>query len=132
MTIQIQQNRQFFLDALRFGNYKKGYIKSDAKGYPIIESPEDNDGHCACAIMIELFPKDGKFNFKHAQMSLGIKGSDCRYIQTELNDTPLTFPEIADIIEKQVFRLSKHTKLHYKGNKKNKHGDVNFIPRKNA
>lgn len=100
----ISANRDLYLSALRTGGYKKGTIKSDDRGKPIIETPEDNDGCCACAIMINLFPKEGKPNFLFARQSLGITGSDCRYIQQELNDTALTFPEIASRIETDVFK----------------------------
>lgn len=105
ITERIKKNRQIFLSELRSGRYKKGCIKSDEKGKPIIASIQDDDGMCACAIMIHLFPKEGKPNFPFAKDSLGIKSPDCRYIQQDLNDTDLTFPQIADRIEREIFWL---------------------------
>lgn len=101
---EILNNRINFLNELRSGKYNKGCIKSDNKGYPIIESEEDNNGCCVCGLMVMIFsPKDitGELNF--ARKSLGIKTEDCRYIQQELNDTDLTFDEIADILEYAEF-----------------------------
>jgi len=101
---QVLENRKRFLDVLRSGKYPKGTIKSDDKGYPIIESKEDEDGYCACAIMIHEFPdENGKESILNARKALGLKLSDCRFIQQEINDTPLTFVEMADHIEEKVF-----------------------------
>ncbi len=94
----IQKNRIKFLEALRSGKYIKGVATSDKRGRPVVLV----DGCCTCAVMIhELSPQ--KMNYKLARRALGIMVKDCVYIQTELNDTALTFPEIADRIEKEVF-----------------------------
>lgn len=103
-TLRIYKNRKLFLNELRSGKYKKGTIRSDEKGNPIIESPEDNDGYCACAIMNHLFDPKGNTSTLKARKALGITGKDCEYIQHDLNDSPLTFNEIADRIEKEIFK----------------------------
>lgn len=98
LALDVNKNRRKFLLALRSGKYIKGGATSDKKGKPVVVL----DGYCACAIMIhELSPVE--FNYKFAREALGITGKDCAYIQTQLNDTPLTFPEIADRIENEVF-----------------------------
>lgn len=100
----INENRELFLSELRSGKYKKGTIRSDEKGFPIIESPEDNDGCCACGLMVMLFPSPtDRGHLNHARKQLGLTAKDCRYIQQELNDTTLSFIQIADIIDKEVF-----------------------------
>lgn len=100
-----EENRQDFLNALRSGKYKKGTILSDENGFPIINSEGDDEGYCACAIMIDRFVRlGGKHNFKQAREALGITAKQCKYIQTELNDTELTFLEIADQIELKIFK----------------------------
>jgi hypothetical protein len=99
-----KRNREIYLKELRSGKWKKGCIKSDEKGYPIIETPEDDDGACACGIIYHLFPKaNGKCTMLNARNSLGITRQDCDYIQYCLNDSPMTFPQIADILERTVF-----------------------------
>lgn len=98
----IEKNRTLFLKELRSGNYKKGCIKSDENGNPVIKTKEDNDGYCSCAIMVKLFGGD-KFSLPKAVRALGITNKDCRYIQLEINDTDLTFSEQADKIEKLFF-----------------------------
>lgn len=106
LTEKIRSNREMFLSELRSGKYKKGTIKSDDKGKPIIASPEDADGCCACAIMYHLFPDDGgKNSIKASREALGLTAKACGFIQQELNDTPLSFPEIADRIESELFTL---------------------------
>lgn len=94
----VPNNRRKFLSALRSGKYKKGVATSDKKGRPVVII----DGYCACAVMIhELSPI--KLNYRDAREALGITGKDCAYIQSQLNDTPLTFFQIADRIEKEIF-----------------------------
>lgn len=105
LSTQIEANRDQFLEALRSGKYKKGTIRSDEKGYPIIESEEENDGHCACAIMLHEFPDEfGRESIVIARKALGISRQDCRFIQHEINDTPLSFPAMADRIEVEIFK----------------------------
>lgn len=103
MKEQIDKNRQKYLYSLRNDKWHKGTILSDVNGRPIINTKSDDNGFCACAIMIELFQKDGKPNFKFARKELGITAVNCTFIQRELNDTKLSFPEIADRIESEIF-----------------------------
>lgn len=110
--VSIEENRAVFLEALRSGKYKKGTIRSDEKGQPIINSKEDDDGYCACAIMCHLFDPEGNTSTVKAREALGITGEDCRYIQHDLNDSPLTFPEIADVIDERIFQREVRKKFH--------------------
>lgn len=112
ITRQILRNRVDFLWSLRNDPHIKGTTKSDEKGNPIFETELQRDGACACGIMCTMFGRDdtfqtfdssGKINFKKAREAIGITAEDCRYIQTQISDTPLSFPEIADRIEKEVF-----------------------------
>jgi len=100
---EVAENRALVLSALRSGKYRKGTIKSDERGRPVVESEAD-EGWCACALMHDLFFDYRGWKHKRAFMvALNLKARQCRYIQQELNDTPLTFPEIADLIEVQIF-----------------------------
>ncbi len=104
--MSIQENRALFLSELRSGRHNKGTIKSDSKGYPVIETESDNNGHCACAIFTEMFGVvDGsdKLSISKATKAIGITTKDCGYIQREINDTDLNFNQIADRIELEVF-----------------------------
>jgi hypothetical protein len=102
-TKEIKINRVKYLKALRSGKYKKGCTKSDEKGNPIVETKEDDEGYCACAIMNHLFDPGGRTSTLKAREALGITGKDCGYIQKDLNDSPLSFNEIADKIEIKIF-----------------------------
>ena len=99
---KIKQNRSLFLKELRTGKYKKGCIKSDEMGIPIIETKEDNEGYCSCAIMVNLFG-GAKFSVSKSAKAVGISSKDCAYIQGNINDTNLTFPQQADEIERLFF-----------------------------
>lgn len=99
LTVEVAANRRFFLSELRSGKYPKGTIRSDCRGRPIVESPSDH-GWCACALMHDLFA-DQSGGYLRA---LGLSAKQCRYIQQDLNDTPLTFAEIADRIEGEIFQ----------------------------
>jgi len=104
---EVAINRADFLAALRSGKYGKGTTRSDERGRPIVESEQDN-GWCACALMHDLFFEyKGTQNHRNYLRALGLTPVQCRYIQQELNDSPLTFPEIADRIEEEVFRALK-------------------------
>lgn len=106
MNQEILSNRKKYLEILRSGKYTKGTIKSDDRGNPIIESKEDDEGHCACAIMLHEFGKEskGRFLMSRSMKSLGLKPKDCRYIQEKINDTSANLNTIADRIEKEVFK----------------------------
>lgn len=107
LTPEVINNRQMFLSELRSGKHKKGTIRSDEKGNPIVEGEKD-EGCCACALMVTLFFNDGEkpseYNYRK---SLNLNAGECRFIQSQINDTPLNFQEIADRIENEVFNLLK-------------------------
>lgn len=101
--VEVEQNRDAFLSALRSGEFKKGTTRSDVRGRPIVESPDD-EGYCACALMHDLFfDYGGVENGRNYLRALDLSPSQCRFIQQELNDSPLTFEQIADRIEQEVF-----------------------------
>ncbi|HEX8177878.1 MAG TPA: hypothetical protein VF543_22505 [Pyrinomonadaceae bacterium] len=100
---EIDRNRGLFLKELRSGRYKKGTIRSDERGRPVVESDADN-GYCACALMHDLFfDYNGQRSDRNYLLALDLTPVQCRFIQQQLNDSPLTFPEIADRIEREVF-----------------------------
>jgi len=102
---EVQDNRDFFLAELRSGNYKKGTIISDEiTGNPIF--PDGNcEGSCACAVMHDLFFEyKGTKSSRNYLKALGLTTKECRFIQQKLNDTELNFNQIADAIEKQIFK----------------------------
>ena len=102
--LSVDRNRKKFLKVLRSGKYKKGIATSDKKtGRPIVKL----EGYCVCAVMVHEFGgmEKGTGAYKIARDALGINGKDCSYIQTQLNDTKLTFPQIADRIENEIFKL---------------------------
>ncbi|MCC2547696.1 hypothetical protein LJY25_14670 [Hymenobacter sp. BT175] len=109
LTAEIKENRAAFLHSLRTGNHKKGAMKSDERGHPIFKTEVEREGACACGIMCQMFGmarnKSGQefMSPKKAQEALGLTYHDCYFIQTQISDTPLTFPEIADRIEAEVF-----------------------------
>lgn len=101
---KIAKNRRFFLSELRSGKYNKGTIQSDEQtGEPIINGIDD-EGSCACAIMHDLFyDYEGTQHHRNYLQALGITPQECRFIQQKLNDTDLSFEEIANQIETLVF-----------------------------
>jgi len=66
---EIENNRDLFLAELRSGKYKKGTTKSDEKGNPIFDSLEDQEGFCACAIMLHLFDPEAITSTKKSKGS---------------------------------------------------------------
>lgn len=104
---EIKINRDKFLKELRSGKYNKGCISSDENGKPIINNEHDDDGHCSCAIMGEMFGQiqNGTISLPKAMKKLGLTTKDCNYIQHEINDKPTLLSDDADRIEKEVFNL---------------------------
>ena len=97
MSDVVVKNRKIFIAAMRSGEYKKGTTRTTHNGRPIIESIAD-EGYCAVGLMYSLFePLDRR-------VALGLTNRQCSKIQNEWNDSPLTFLEIADLIEKEMFR----------------------------
>lgn len=123
ITKEILHNRVDFLWSLRNDPHIKGTTKSDEKGNPVFETELQKDGGCACGIMCEMFGQErpdgsfpgsidsslplGKINFKRAREAVGVTIEECRYIQSQISDTPLSFPEIADRIETEIFNNRK-------------------------
>ncbi len=104
----IELNRNKFLMILRSGVYKKGTIRSDKNGHPIIKSKKDDNGHCVCAIMIAEFGNPTDNSTVNARKALGLTVKDCRFIQEELNDTHMSFKGIAGYIETLIFKRPNH------------------------
>ena len=96
----VAENRQQFLAALRSGEYVKGPIETDDRGRPLDPAAT---GWCAVGLAHTLFVDDD-LPGSHAKMcaALGLTTVQLRKIQQEWNDTDLTFPEIADLIESEM------------------------------
>lgn len=92
----VQQNRKVFLDALRSGLYLKGPIEDDSQGRPV---DPDASGYCAVGLAYNLFGE----SMPAMQKALGLKLKQFRKMQQEWNDSPLTFSQIADLIEAEMF-----------------------------
>ena len=96
-----ERNRQTFLLALRSGEYPKGPIEVDAKGRPV--DPEA-EGYCAVGLAYDLFyDEDKPYSPLPMRAALGMTAAEFTIIQQEWNDSPLTFPEIADLIETRMY-----------------------------
>ncbi|HEU0020865.1 MAG TPA: hypothetical protein VFR55_04230 [Dehalococcoidia bacterium] len=100
-AINIERNRALFLSALRSGEYPKGPIETDAKGRPVDPNAE---GFCAVGLAHYLFfdPSRPKSPIPIRE-ALGLLPRQFARIQQEWNDSDLTFPEIADLIEREMF-----------------------------
>ena len=98
----LNHNRQLFLMALRSGDYLKGPIENDAMGRPIDLNAE---GWCAVGLAFTIFCEEQKGSHKILRDALGLTGAQLTHIQQEWNDSPLTFPEIADLIADQMFNI---------------------------
>lgn len=101
-------NRQLFLEALRSGEYKKGTIITNSKGQPILNSTAD-EGFCAVGLMDTLF--NPHFTSQGRRDALGLSAEQIRKIQQEWNDSELTFPQIADLVEWEMFTDKKMPRL---------------------
>lgn len=109
----IEGNRNLFLSEIRSGKYTKGCTKSDeTTGKPIFEKESDyaENTACACAIMGNLFGEqpNGKISLPKATKALGLKPTDCRFIQQHINDRKSTLKEDAEIIETLFFNKEKY------------------------
>ncbi len=96
----IIHNRELFLKALRSGDYPKGPIETDDRGRPLDLSAS---GWCAVGLAFTLFCKEQKGSNRKMRDALGLTSVQLTSIQQEWNDSPLTFPEIADLIENRMF-----------------------------
>ncbi len=98
ITKEITENRSVFLEALRSGKYPKGpFIKGQD------EPPPGAAGFCAAGLPYTLF-LGNKGPVQALRGVLGVTKRDLHKIQNEWNDSDLTFPEIADLIESEIFR----------------------------
>lgn len=97
----VENNRKLFLWALRSGEYPKGPIETDAMGGPLDPKAA---GWCVVGLAYTLFC-DGVKTGTHSIMmaALGLTGRQLTHIQQVWNDSPLTFPEIADLIGQEMF-----------------------------
>lgn len=113
----IEDKRNLFLSELRSGKYTKGCTKSnETTGEPIFEKESDyaQNTACACAIMGNLFGEqpNGKISLPKATKALGLKATDCRFIQQHINDRKSTLQEDAEIIETLFFNQEKYDSIY--------------------
>lgn len=93
----VQQNRCVFLDALRSGKYPKGpFVKGQD------EPPPGAEGFCAIGLPYTLI-LDNKGPVMALTGALGLTRQQISKIQNEWNDSELTFSQIADLIESEMF-----------------------------
>ena len=93
----VAENRKIFLDALRSGEYKKGpFVKGQD------EPPPGASGFCAVGLPYTLLLNNNG-PVQGLRKVLGVTAQDLWTIQNEWNDSDLTFPEIADLIESRIF-----------------------------
>ena len=92
-----QANRQRFLAALRSGDYAKGPIAVDARGRPTNPTAP---GWCVDGLAYTLFHDPARpGSLQPVRAALGVSHTTFTYWQQELNDSPLTFHAIADLID---------------------------------
>lgn len=97
ITKEVANNRVIFLSALRSGKYTKGPFISGQD-----EPPMGAEGFCAVGLPYTLFLHN-KGPVQALRKVLGVTKQDLYRIQNEWNDSPLTFPEIANLIEHEIF-----------------------------
>lgn len=100
--MQVMANRKLFLTALRSGEYSKGPIETDDRGRPLDPNAE---GWCAIGLAFTLFCDEQKGSKQKMVEALGITSKQLTYIQQRWNDSSLTFPEIAELIETHMFGI---------------------------
>jgi len=102
MSNEVQKNRALFLECLRSGRYVKGPIETDSRGRPIDPNAE---GYCAVALAHTLFLNNEKPDSPiPMRKALNLTPQQFTHIQQEWNDSELTFGEIADLVEREMFR----------------------------
>ena len=99
----VRNNRVTFLQALRSGLFPKGPIETDIRGRPLDPNAQ---GYCAVGLAYDLF-HDNKRPGSPLPMreALALTPQQFTHIQQEWNDSPLTFSEIADLIEEEMFNV---------------------------
>ena len=101
LSHQVERNRRFFLGALRSGLYTKGPIETDSKGRPVDPNAE---GYCVVGLAHNLFLDPAHVGSPlPMRKALGLTPAQFTKIQQDWNDSPLTFPQIADLIEREMF-----------------------------
>jgi len=89
------------MKALRGGGYEKGRFVPGQS-----EPPPGATGYCAIGLPAMLF--NIYFNIPtRMKKTLGLTRKDLDMIQNHWNDSSLTFPQIADLIEYKVFDNEK-------------------------
>lgn len=98
--MEVAENRIEFLDALRSGEYLKcDNFEYDSQGRP----PPEATGYCTLGLAYTLFGGSTPFGQQAMRNALNLKTWQFVKIQEEWNNSPLTFPEIADRIEEEMF-----------------------------
>ncbi len=101
MSNEVHKNRALFLESLRSGRYAKGPIEADSRGRPVDPNAE---GYCAVALAHTLFHDSKRPNSPiPMREALHLTPQQVTHIQQEWNDSKLTFSEIADLIESEMF-----------------------------
>ena len=101
----VTENRVVFLKALRSGVYQKGpFVKGQD------EPPPSATGFCAVGLPYTIFLGNNGPIVEGLKRVLGLKRQDLTRIQNEWNDSPLTFSEIADRIETEIFTPANQDK----------------------
>ncbi len=91
----VEANRIVFIEALRSGEYLKcSNFEFDPKGRP----PPGATGYCTLGLAYTLFGP-----MPAMQRLLALQKWQFIKIQEEWNNSPRTFPEIADLIESEMF-----------------------------
>lgn len=100
-NLVVLKNREILLEALRSGLFPKGPIETDLRGRPVDPHAE---GYCAVGLAFVLFHDPSKPNSPvPMRKALGMSADQFTRIQQDWNDSELTFPEIADLIETEMF-----------------------------
>lgn len=99
--MDVSENRVIFLEALRSDKYEKGPFVSGQD-----EPPVGATGFCAVGLPYTLFLHN-KGPVQALRKVLGVNKDDLWTIQNEWNDSDLTFPEIADLIEHRIFNRKR-------------------------
>ena len=101
MSDEVHKNRALFLESLRSGLYIKGPIETDSRGRPIDPNAE---GYCAVGLAHTLFHDSKKPDSPiPIRKALNLTPQQFTHIQQEWNDSELTFSEIADLVEREMF-----------------------------
>ena len=97
---------------LGFNGHDQDEKKHDCDGNPACalhaeafgSSPINATGYCAVGLAHTLFCDGTSFGHMATLVkALGLKPTQFRHIQQVWNDSPLTFPEIADRIQTEMF-----------------------------